>query len=190
MKKDPFSDIGMARMVIEQLNTKKPFENKFELSGLEDSKKIKVSSIILYALKYLVTDHPQEGQKSLFTYWDGDKTAFNNKDMSVLDDYISFCTTILSTYFSAVSKVFTDQWNSETKLLSIVSINGFIIALTRQISKDTLEVEYEYYYNHISKMKIDFTKDSFGYSGSQYRKFSDQILCEAFDWSDDEISIK
>ncbi|WP_459842060.1 hypothetical protein [Fusibacter bizertensis] len=53
MLKDPFSDIAVARRVVERLNKNGVFANKFELSILEESK-IKIASIIKFALRYLV----------------------------------------------------------------------------------------------------------------------------------------
>lgn len=74
MIKDPFSDIGIARRVIEKLNRERTFLNRFELSTLDESK-IKVASIIKFALRYLVTVRPAEGKSSLYEYWEGDKTT-------------------------------------------------------------------------------------------------------------------
>lgn len=90
MVKDPFSDIGLARRVIERLNKKRVFLNRFELSALDESK-IKVASIIKFALRYLVTVTPAEGKTSLYAYWQGNKAAFQQKDEASLNDYIEFC---------------------------------------------------------------------------------------------------
>ena len=83
MVKDPFSDIGLARRVIERLNKKRVFLNRFELSALDESK-IKVASIIKFALRYLVTVTPAEGKTSLYAYWQGNKEAFQQKDEASL----------------------------------------------------------------------------------------------------------
>lgn len=101
MIKNPFSDIGLARRVIERLNGKKIFLNMFELSTLDESK-IKVASIVKFALRYLVTAMPNEGKISFFTYWDGDKTAFERRDEAALQSYVDFCASQLSLYFSAI----------------------------------------------------------------------------------------
>ena len=63
MVKDPLSDIGIARRVVEKLNRKRTFLNRFELSALDEGK-IKVASIIKFALRYLVTITPAERNKS------------------------------------------------------------------------------------------------------------------------------
>ena len=133
MLKDPFSDIGLARRVIEKLNKQRVFLNRFELSSL-DEEKIKVSSIIKFALRYLVTIKPADGKTSLYAYWDGDKDALKQKDEAALNAYIEFCAMQIDVYFSSVRDVFRAAWNDpQSKILSVIAINGFIIAFNRQL---------------------------------------------------------
>ncbi|MEL7598405.1 MAG: DGQHR domain-containing protein, partial [Clostridiaceae bacterium] len=187
MLKDPFSDIGLARRIIEKLNKNKVFLNRFELSPLDETKdnsKIKVASIVKFALRYLVTINPLDGKVSLYTYWDGDKLALKNMDSSALDEYIKFCAKQLSDYFSAIRKNFTDAWNdNNSKILSVTSINGFIIAYNRQLIKNGLQ-DFEFFDKCFKKFNIDFSKEEFRYTSSQYRKFSNIIIKEAFEMED------
>lgn len=186
MVKDPFSDIGLARRVIERLNKKRVFLNRFELSALDESK-IKVSSIIKYALRYLVTVTPAEGKTSLYAYWPGDKEAFQHKDEAALNDYIDFCAQSMDLYFSAVRDVFKADWNDpSSKIFSVASINGFIMAFNRQLGKYGVQ-DFQFYGGCFRKLIIDFSKDGFPYVSSQYRKFSGKILAEAFDFTDEEL---
>lgn len=186
MIKDPFSDIGLDRRVIERLNKKRVFLNRFELSALDESK-IKVASIIKFALRYLVTTTPAEGKTSLYAYWSGDKNAFQEKDEAALDDYIAFCSNNIDLYFSAIREVFKTAWNDPAaKILSVISINGFIIAYYRQLGKFGVQ-DYQFYSTCLRKLSIDFSKDGFPYTSSQYRKFSGNILIEAFDFTDKEL---
>lgn len=186
MIKDPFSDVGLARRVLERLNKEKTFLNRFELSSL-DNNKIKVASIIKYALRYLVTLHPAEGKCSLFQYWTGDKTALSKKNEESLKSYIEFCAKKIDLYFSAIHNTFKNDWNkSDSKLLSAVSINGFIIAFNRQLAKNQLQ-DFSWYQNCFEKMKMDFSKDKFPYTSSQYHKFSSFILENAFSFTQEEI---
>lgn len=169
MVKDPFSDIGLARRVIERLNKKRVFLNRFELSALDESK-IKVASIIKFALRYLVTVTPAEGKTSLYAYWQGNKEAFQQKDEASLNDYIEFCANSIDLYFSAIRDAFKSSWNDPaSKMLSVISINGFIIAFNRQLNKYGVS-DYPFYY-----------------TSSQYRKFSGRILAEAFDFTNEEL---
>ena len=186
MVKDPFSDIGLARRVIERLNKKRVFLNRFELSALDESK-IKVASIIKFALRYLVTVTPAEGKTSLYAYWQGNKEAFQQKDEASLNDYIEFCANSIDLYFSAIRDAFKSSWNDPaSKMLSVISINGFIIAFNRQLNKYGVS-DYPFYSSCLRKLSIDFSKNGFLYTSSQYRKFSGRILAEAFDFTNEEL---
>lgn len=179
MVKDPFSDIGLARQVIEMLNKENIFFKMFELSLLGNSK-IKVASIIKFALRYLVKTEDMDGRASLYEYWNGDKDAFLNKDKKALAEYIRFCVTNLSMYFSAVKNNYSEQWNDKTsKILSVTSINGFIIAYGRQLPKNGIR-EYGFFDKCFKHLRVDFSKANFPYISSRYRKFSKQILSQAF----------
>ena len=184
--KDPFSDIGLARRVIEKLNGQRTFLKRFELSSLDESK-IKVASIIKYALRYLVAVEPSEGRTSLYSFWDGDKDAFLEKDEQALKSYIEFCAKKLDEYFSAVKSANLSQWGApDSKLLSVCAINGFIIAYNRQLAKNGIQ-GFEFYKQCFDKMNISFSKQDFVYSSSQYRRFSNDILEKAFDFTEEEI---
>ena len=66
-----------------------------------------------------------------------------------------------------------------TKVLSVTSINGFIMAFTRQLKENGIQ-NFEFYDEKFKNFEINFTKEAFIYSSSQYRKFSNQIIEEAF----------
>ena len=186
MIKDPFSDIGLARRVIERLNKQRIFLNRFELSSL-DEEKIKVSSIIKFALRYLVTIKPADGKTSLYAYWDGDKEALQKKDEAALNAYIEFCAKQIDVYFSSVRDVFKTAWNDpQSKILSVIAINGFIIALNRQLAKNGLG-NHDSYNGYFQNVNMDFSKEGFPYTSSQYRKFSSQILRDAFGFTEEEL---
>lgn len=186
MIKDPFSDVGLARRVIEKLNKQRIFLNRFELSSL-DEEKIKVSSIIKFALRYLVTIKPTDGKTSLFAYWDGDKEALQKKDEATLNAYIEFCAKQIDVYFSSVRDVFKTAWNDpQSKILSVIAINGFIIALNRQLAKNGVG-NHDSYNQCFQNMSVDFSKEGFPYTSSQYRKFSSQILRDAFGFTEQEL---
>lgn len=186
MMSDPLSDTGIARKVIERLNRKAPFLNRFELSTLDEGK-IKIASIVKFALRYLVSIAPPEGKTSLFEFWTGDKKALCTCDERALNDYIAYCANVISQYFNAVRSAYLSDWNNpEAKLLSVIGINGYIMALNRQLPKNGVE-DYKFYETHFKKMQVDFSKMGFKYTSSQYRKFSSQILREAFDFTEEEL---
>lgn len=186
MIKDPLSDIGIARRVIEKLNRNRTFLNRFELSALDEGK-IKVASIIKFALRYLVTLSPAEGKTSLFEFWSGDKVALLEKNEDVLTEYIEFCAKNIDLYFSTIRDTFKEAWNDpSSKLLSVIALNGFIIAYNRQLAKNGIQ-DYNFYNSHLKNLTVDFSKEKFQYTSSQYRKFSSQILIEAFGFTTEEL---
>jgi len=184
--KDPIADESMAQFIIEKLNKEGDLKSLLQISSL-DSGKIKTASIVRFALRYLVTITPAEGKASLLKYWDGDKDSLRAMEDAAIQSYIDYCTTVLRTYFGAIRANFKSDWDDESsKLLSVISINGFIIALTRQLSVNGVK-DFDYYKRTFENWDINFSKDQFPYTSSQYRKFSTQILKEAFKLSDEIV---
>ncbi|MBE6947943.1 MAG: DGQHR domain-containing protein [Ruminococcaceae bacterium] len=177
--KNPIDDESIAQSVVELLNKEGIFRNMLQISSL-DPGKIKTASIVRFALRYLVTVSPAEGKQSLFTYWPGDKDALLSVDNAALQDYVKFCATTLRAYFGAICKHQKKYWDDpNSKLLSVISLNGFIIALTRQLSINGVK-EFEFYDQVFAGWEFDFSNEKFPYTSSQYRKFSTRILEEAF----------
>lgn len=176
--KDPLSDIGLARAVIEKLNKGKVFPHMFELSAL-DNGKIKIASIIKFALRYLVTIEPKD-KKSLFDFWDGDKNNLKRLDDSEYRSYIDFCVKHITIYSSALKDSHQQEWNNpNSKLLSVISLNGFIIAYNRYIDQKNELGNFDLFNNRFRQLHTDFSRESFPYTSSQYKKFSDEILKDA-----------
>ena len=176
---NPIADESLAQFVIEQLNKQNPFHNLLQISSLDEGK-IKTASIVRFALRYLVTISPAEGKQSLFTHWNGNKEDLLAMKADAIESYVKFCADTLRNYFSAIRKNLHSQWSDDTsKLLSVISINGFIIALTRQLTINGVQ-NFEFYDNIFNGWNFDFSKDNFPYTSSQYRKFSTRILQEAF----------
>ena len=185
--KDPIADESIAQYVVENLNKEKVFQNMLQISSL-DSGKIKTASIVRFALRYLVTTDPKEGKESLYNYWSGDKKALLSLDDLAIQSYVEFCTNTLKIYFSAIKKNFKKDWEDEnSKLLTVISLNGFIIAFTRQLSVNGVN-DFDFYDKIFSKWSYDFSNDGFYYTSSQYKKFSYDILKGAFGLSDDIIN--
>ena len=98
-----------------------------------------------------------------------------------LQNYVKYCSEILREYFGAVRKNMRKYWDDDTsKLLSVISLNGFIIALTRQLSVNGVQ-DFDFYDQVFSRWSFDFSSEKFPYTSSQYRKFSNEILENAFD---------
>jgi DGQHR domain-containing protein len=177
---DPFTDSGIAKQVIEKLNKEEPFKEMLEISTL-DKGKIKTTSIVKFALQNIVSISPKEEKNSFFTYWNGNKNSILEKNEDSLSEYIDFISKKLIEYFKAIKKCYVNEWNdSNSKILSVTSINGFIIALNRQMKVNGIK-DFEFYKSCFSKMNIDFSKENFEYTSSQYRMFSNNILTKAFE---------
>lgn len=78
------------------------------------------------------------------------------------------------------------QQQNQSKLLTVISLNGFIIVLTRQLSVNGVR-DFDFYDKIFNNWKFDFSNDKFPYTSSQYRKFSSDILRGAFGLSDDVV---
>ena len=183
---NPIADESIAQFVVEQLNKKGVFQNLLQISELEVGK-IKTASIVRFALRYLVTVRPTEGRESLFKYWTGDKDELLSMKKEEIEEYVSFCSSVLNTYFGAVRNGFKEQWNdADSKMLSVITINGFIFALLRQLSINGVK-DFDYYSKVFRAWECDFSKENFQYTSSQYRKFSTQILREAFKIPEDVL---
>jgi len=184
--KNPIEDESLAQFVIESLNREGIFKNMFQLSFLETGR-IKTASIVRFALRYLVTIAPSDGKQSLFEYWDGDKEAIKSMKEEAIKSYATFCATILRSYFGAIRKHMKQYWDDESsKLLSVISINGFIIAFTRQLRINGVK-DFDFYDKIFSSWSCDFSAENFPYTSSQYRKFSTKILSEAFMLTDKQL---
>lgn len=184
---NPIADESIAQFVVEQLNKQGVFQDLLQISAL-DNGRIKTASIVKFALKYLVTVTPAEGKESLFKYWKGDKESLLSMKGTAIEEYVKFCATTLRNYFGAIKKNLREQWDDDdSKLLSVISINGFIIALTRQLRINGVN-DFDFYDSIFSKWTFDFSRIGFQYTSSQYRKFSTQILLDAFELSEEVVS--
>lgn len=176
---NPIADESIAQYVVEKMNKHGVFCKRFQLSAL-DPAPIKTASLVRFALRYLVTITPAEGKKSLIDYWAGDKEKLLKLDKNAINDYTDYCVTVLNTYFSAIQGNFPAEWeDTSSKLLSVISLNGFIIALTRQLTINGVQ-EFEFYNQKFKDWSFNFSKENFPYTSSQYRKFSSRILEEVF----------
>lgn len=178
--KNPLDSESIAQFVIERLNRFGVFQRLLQLSSL-DKAKIKTASIVKFALRYLVTVDPLEGKNSLVNHWGGDKYLLMKADDTALNDYVKFCATIINQYFSAIKNNFKNYWEDDnSKLLSVISVNGFIIALTRQLKRNGIK-DFNFYNEKFKNWQFDFSNENFPYTSSQYHKFSTKILKEVFE---------
>ena len=184
------SSVGVAREVIEKLNSGGVFKGLFQLSEIEPAR-IKITSIISFALSRLVSIDKPDDNSTLVYYWDGEKDLLKADKIKTpegedaFNSYINFCTSIINSYFSALRQVRKSDWNDQdSKIFSVTSINGFLLALKASLPSIGLK-ERNNYVEFFNKLDISFKKSSipgegFPYSSSQYAKFSRQILEDCF----------
>jgi len=177
----PLEDTSIAQDVIDCLNRHGLFEEQFQESRLSVGK-IRTASIVKFALRYLVAIVPVDGKGSFIKYWDGDIEALKNEDADAKNAYVGYCAKVLNAYFQGVKQAFDKDWKWEggdTLLPSVVAINGFLLALSKVLLKES-PMSTEYYLAHFMKLKVDFSKKKFKYRSSQYHKFAHQIVKEAW----------
>ena len=179
----PLADTSLAQDVIDSLNRRGLFEDKFQESKLSTGK-IRSASIVKFALRYLVAIDPVEGKGSFIKYWGGDVAALRSENEDAMESYIGFCAKSLDDYFLSVQRTFAADWKWEggsTLLPSVVTINGFLLALSKVLLKEGPQTK-AYYFEKFKKLKVDFSKKKFKYRSSQYHKFAHQIVKDS--WGD------
>lgn len=182
----PLDDTSIAQDVIDSLNRNGLFEERFQESRLSTGK-IRTASIVKFALRYLVAIDPVDGKGSLIKYWDGDVNALKREDMDAKNAYVGFCARSLTGYFLGVKQAFDKDWKWEggdTLLPSVVAINGFLLALSKVLLKESPKAT-AYYQERFKNLKVNFSKKKFKYRSSQYHKFACQIVKES--WGDDYL---
>lgn len=124
-----------------------------------------------------------------------------------VDSYSQYCQKELITFFLAVKSRFSKQWEiakgidpgtqalkeplnaqqseselqklqQQSKLFSVVSINGFIMCFGKLIAETGLCTTSQYQEMLKDVSDIDFSTKEFSYTSSQYSKFSEKLISE------------
>ncbi|HPX71308.1 MAG TPA: DGQHR domain-containing protein [Acholeplasmataceae bacterium] len=179
---DPTSDVALSRKIIEILNNNGPFASMFELSKVEPAQ-IKTASIIKYALSSLVSTKRHENL--LYYYWIRENRKDEHYELNGskdIDNYVKYCAKCLNVYFEAIKERFSDSWNKDSKLLQVVSINAFIIALRETLRLTDGPRTREFYSKLLKELNIEFNDiKNFSYSSSQYKKFATNVIIPFFE---------
>ncbi|HIU70255.1 MAG TPA: DGQHR domain-containing protein [Candidatus Enterosoma merdigallinarum] len=180
---NPTSGEAISRKVLERLNKEEPFTNMFQLSKVEKAP-IKTASIIQYALSNLLVAKNYES--SLYHYWlrttekESEYILNQQKD---IDEYITYCTESLKTYFKAIKSKFKSNWKKDSKLLMIISLNAFIIAFKESLKMTDGPKNYDYYAQVFKDWDFSFSDSSekkFPYAGAQYSRFAKEEIIPLF----------
>ena len=184
--KHPFERYSIARKIIEKMNDNGPFYDRFQLNSIDD-KKIKIASIIQFALGKLV--EPNEAVNGLYKYWRIGNLSENIPDSLtqdslnsyiLLEKYIDYCVTCLNVYFGAIKSAYSDIWNEkDAKVCKVFAINSFIIAFHHSLEKTNGVKDYDFYksvYTDGGRVDLGDIK----YAGSQYNMFATNVLLKRF----------
>lgn len=187
---NPYSNRGMARNIILELNKTDLFFDKFEISTLYKSE-IKSTSIIKFVLAELMEINDEKETFFKYLNFENKDVLKNSKDEDfekVFDVYTKECVRVISSYFSAVRNNFKTEWDNpkEHKIFSVASMNGFLISLKKSFKEIGIK-DFDYYNDKIKNLDINFEKKEFTYSASKgWGDFSRKILKECFNIESNE----
>lgn len=128
---NPFSTTAIAKAILIKLAKKGALKDKLEEHVFDDTKKLKVSSIVSYGLKPLIK---KEGPDSLFTTWpqlDKKEGVIQQKNREHLEDFINYCADEINLILNAVKSSYPSGWiiGHESKIMTPTAINGFLKCL-------------------------------------------------------------
>lgn len=175
----PFTGESIAKAVINKLSSDGPLEGRFEVRFYEKDK-IKTTSIVSYGLRPLVK---LSGKDSLFSLWKKKEKddLIKEKDQTLLDEYIEYCTKELNSFLGAVrASADASQWTTDkktkNKILSTTALNGLIICFRKLIDEGKTGTNAHYR----AKLTGLGTFDFGSYKSSQYGAMSRDLYDEFF----------
>jgi DGQHR domain-containing protein len=180
----PYSDIAIAKRVVQQLSRQNPMDEVFERNNFEKGR-LSTTSVVSYGLLYLVKP---DGVESLFRIWTGRNKqkllARNNK--KVTEEYIVFCSKEIRDFLAAFkANIRPDMWTTKqkiSKVLTATTINGLIHCM-RLLVRDSKTGDFDYYKDKFRNIdsKIDFSTQNFQYKSSHWKDLGEQIYKVCFD---------
>lgn len=178
---EPFSDVAIAKRVVSNLSASGPLCGDLEEHFFERGK-IKTTSIVSYALRYLVAI---DGADSLYQVWPHIKKEKLKKRMNktLLDEYVKFCTDHLSGFIAgfkrSISPVLWVTNRKVSRALTTTTINGLIFCL-RHVIQEGKTGDPISYYKAFQKCTVDFSPEKFMYRSSRWRALGKILYDECF----------
>lgn len=175
---NPFSVTAIAKAILIKLARKGALKDKLEEHVFDETKKLKVSSIVSYGLKPLTK---KDGGDSLFTAWNEIEKKDGillQRNRDYLEEFINFCVDEINQLLNAVKISFPSGWNigHENKILTPTAINGFLKCL-RLILENGNDRGLEIYKNHFCKIsEFDFSM----YKSSQWNQLGNDLYLKYF----------
>jgi len=176
---DPFSNVSIAKNIVNRLNEGGPLADRFERFFFDKSK-LKTTSVVSYGVRPLVK---LQGSDSLFRVWDHPSKDDLGKENNppLLQEYIKFCAKEINLFIGAVKDgIPSERWTSDKKqkdrILTTTNINGFINCLRQIVDHDkTHAIQY-----YKSRLK-DIDKFPFkNYRSSQYVRMGEDMYKKYF----------
>lgn len=175
---DPFSDISVAKKVLNNLASIEPMKDILEQHYF-DKGKLKTTSIVSYGMRHIVKF---SGNDSFFTLWNNKKKNSLNKakNLKLLDVYTKYCTDQTKVYLSAFkNNIPKKMWTTNQKVsrvLTVTTITGLIHCMQILIRNNKIG-DFKYYNKNFKKLnkKIIFTPKGFMYKSSHWNDLGEEI---------------
>ncbi len=181
----PFSNVAIAKKILQGLNKSGPLENLVEQYWYEKGK-IKTSSIVSFGLRPLIKLEDIKAKDSLFLIWENsEKHKLKVKDTDAYDllkGYVEFSVSKIRDLFVAFKSNLTqEQWNTFSKntpdgVLSVSFVIGVLNVLRLLIENNKVDAVE----NYRTKLKGIDTFKFKDYKSSQWRKMGESIYNKYF----------
>lgn len=180
---NPFEEISIAKMVVNELARRAPMNNVLE-QHFFDKGKLKTTSIVSYGMKHVVK---LSGNDSFFHAFSNRKrnNLLKGKDRVLLNQYVKFCADEMNVFLQAFKKnIPANMWTTDqniSRVLTATTITGLIQCM-RLLIKNNAHGNLDYYDKCFKKLvgKIDFTPGKFKYKSSHWKELGDKIYKVCF----------
>lgn len=183
---DPFSDVSIAKGVVNSLSRNGPLKGTLEQHYF-DKGKLKTTSIVAYGVKHLVKLY---GEDSLFSLWNKpNKNELKyKKDDELLEAYITYCTNEINNFLIGFRQnIDDDMWTlkrTKSRVLTSTTINGLIhclrILVTNNKVGDLVYYTESFKVLPTSKEINNFKPDDFPYKSSHWKSLGEEIYKTCF----------
>lgn len=180
---NPFNEISIAKMVVNELAVRTPMSDVLE-QHFFDKGKLKTTSIVSYGMKHVVK---LSGNDSFFYAWGNRKknNLLKGKDMTLLNQYVKFCADEMNVFLKAFKKnTSINMWTTDQKVsrvLTATTITGLVHCM-RVLIENNKRGDINHYDKGFKKLtsKIDFTPEEFTYKSSHWKDLGDKIYETCF----------
>jgi len=175
---NPFSDVSIAKMVVNELARREPLKDILE-QHFFDKGKLKTTSIVSYGMRHVVK---LSGNDSFFHVWSNrnKNVLIKGKNKPLLEQYVKYCADEMNPMFQAFKKnISKKMWTTDQKIsrvLTATTITGLIHCM-RVLIENNKRGSFNDYDKGFKKLagKIDFAPAKFKYKSSHWKDLGDKI---------------